>query len=99
VDSEIIWTEVASADLHEIFAFISEQNPDAARRVVADILKQVRLLATVPYIGATFPRGVHGRYREVVVGKYRVFYQINDSERRVMILTIWHSSRREPKLP
>jgi addiction module RelE/StbE family toxin len=99
MDFEIVWTEPASADLLEIFQFIAQDNPRAARRVLTSILDRVELLRKVPHIGTGYPRGTDGPYREIVSGKYRIFYKIQETSRRIEVLTVWHSARRDPRLP
>jgi plasmid stabilization system protein ParE len=33
-----------------------------------------------------------------VCGIYRIFYRVNEGEKKVEILTVWHGSRAEPTL-
>jgi len=100
MDYEIVWTEPATEALQEITTYIAQNAPSAARRVADDILERVELLKTVPLIGAAYPRGAQGSTTRVVVcGKYRIFYRVIEGLKRVEILTVWHSSRREPDLP
>ncbi len=51
MDCKIVWTDPALEDLREIIAYISEDNPEAGRRVGTDIYKTVGLLASFPLIG------------------------------------------------
>src|SRR5689334_22819565 len=99
MDFEIVWTEPASADLLDIYQFIAQSNPRAARRTLKSILDQVDLLRSVPQIGTAYPRGADGPYRETASDKYRIFYKIQESSRRIEVLTIWHGARRDPHLP
>ena len=32
-------------------------------------------------------------------GKHRIFYRVMAESKRVEILSVWHSARREPELP
>jgi plasmid stabilization system protein ParE len=68
-------------------------------RVVADIIARAELLVTVPLIGAMYPRGTTSPFREIISGKYRIFYRVNQPSEQVEILTVWHSARRDPDLP
>ena len=35
--------------------------------------------------------------REILCHRYRIFYRVQEANRRVEILTVWHGSRKEPK--
>jgi plasmid stabilization system protein ParE len=41
----------AQTDLEEIWGYIAEDNPDAADRVIDDVLAAVRALVSLPYQG------------------------------------------------
>jgi toxin ParE1/3/4 len=99
MDCKIVWTDPALEDLKAIVAFISQDNPEAARRVGADIYDTVGLLAAFPLIGPPYPRGSRGDIREVVSWSYRIFYRVESKQKLVEILTIWHGARGTPKIP
>jgi toxin ParE1/3/4 len=58
------WTPTALRDLVSLHDYISQDNPDAARRVVARMEEGVNLLPTQPDMGR---RGRVARTRELVV--------------------------------
>jgi len=62
-------------------------------------LESVEVLARFPLIGPAYERDRTGRTREILCRQYRIFYRVIEEKRRVEILTVWHSARREPKLP
>ncbi len=99
MDWEIVWTPPALDGLHALFAFHAQHSETAADRTVNAILERVELLRTVPLMGAVYPRDSQGPNRFVVSGKYRIFYRVRDEAKLVEILTVWHSSRRDPELP
>jgi plasmid stabilization system protein ParE len=88
MDCKIIWTDPAIADLREIFAYISSDDPEAARRVGMDIYESAGMLASFPLIGPPYPRGSNGKIREIVC--------VNSKKKLVEILTIWHGARGTP---
>ena len=45
------WLEAALADLRAIKAYIAEENPDAARQVIASIRNGTAILINQPTIG------------------------------------------------
>ena len=98
MDYQIIWSDAATADLHDICSYIAKDNPQAAERVGRGILDHVLILGSFPLIGPAYPRGAQGPLREIVYRPYRIFYDVSESSRRVEILHVWHGAREEPKL-
>jgi plasmid stabilization system protein ParE len=72
--------------------------PQAAGRVGRGILDHVRILASFPFIGPTYPRGATGTLREIVFRSYRIFYDVSEESLSVEILHVWHGARDEPAL-
>jgi toxin ParE1/3/4 len=95
---QVIWSDAAIADLHDICTFIARDNPPAAKRVGRGILDHVRILGSFPLIGPAYPRGAQGPLREIVFRPYRIFYDVSEPLRRVEILHVWHGAREEPAL-
>jgi toxin ParE1/3/4 len=93
---EVIWSDAAFADLHDICSYIAMHDQQAAYRIGRGILDHVRILADFPFIGPTYPRGARGSLREIVFKSYRIFYDVSDASASVEILHVWHSSRDEP---
>lgn len=88
------WTRPADRDLDEIAAYIGQDSPAAAARVVLELIDQaVTLLPTNPAIGR--PGRVLGT-RELVVGHlpYILAYRVRDDA--VEILRVLHTSRAWP---
>ena len=91
---KIIWAPEAIDDLAALRAYISRDNPAAARRLALHIVEMVEtVLAENPHIGR--PGRVPGT-REFVVDKspYIVPYRVKDSA--LQILRIYHGARRWP---
>jgi len=98
MDYQVIWSDAAIGDLHEICTHIARDNPQAAKRVGQGILEHVRILGSFPLIGPAYPRGARGPLREIVYRPYRIFYDVSESSRRVEILHVWHGAREEPTM-
>ncbi len=96
MDFQIIWTEPAVADLKNICSYIADKDSDAAQRVGEEILNHVEVLSKFPFIGPIYPRGSSGKTREIICGKYRIFYRVNEERKLIEILTIWHGARGTP---
>ena len=86
------YTPRARRDIAEIFAYISKDNPDAAKRVRDAILGSIELVAAWPFIGMKNARAPELRSRLVSRYPYRVHYFVGDDE--VLILSVWHTARR-----
>lgn len=97
MDFKVVWSESAIADLHEICSYIAWDDAQAAERMGHGILDHVRILASFPFIGPTYPKGARGPLREIVFRPYRIFYDVSEETRSVQILHVWHGARKEPE--
>ena len=81
-------------DLADIAGYISQDNPEAARRIVRRLWTAVKSLAEQPEMGR--PGRVHGT-RELVVSDtpFVVPYRVVGSE--IEILRVLHGARNWPK--
>lgn len=88
------WSQQAADDLAALRAYIAEDDPAAAQRVVLHIIHSVEdLLAGQPQMGR--PGRLAGT-RELVVPRtsYIVPYRIRDN--RIQVLRVYHGARRWP---
>ena len=88
------WTRRAERDLDEIAAYIGQDSPAAAARVVLELIDQVEsLLPEQPAVGR--PGRVLGT-RELVIGglPYVIPYRVRGND--LEILRVLHASRRWP---
>jgi toxin ParE1/3/4 len=98
MDFKVIWSEAAISDLRDLCSYIARHDPEAAQRMGKGILDHVRILASFPFIGPTYPRGAQGPLRQIVFRSYRIFYDVSEQSHAVEILHIWHGAREEPQL-
>jgi len=98
MDFQVIWSDEAIKDLHDICSYIAGDNSEAALRMGNGILDHVAILARFPFIGPAYPRGAKGPLREIVFRSYRIFYDVSEESGRVEILHVWHAARDEPTL-
>ena len=90
----IFWSPEGINDLASLRAYIAEDDPAAAQRVVLHIIRSIeQLLSGNPNMGR--PGRVPGT-RELVIARtpYIVPYRIRD--KRIQILRIYHGARRWP---
>ena len=89
----IIWSPRALAHLTALRAHISQDNPNAARRIAATLLDAVEHLAEHPNIGR--PGRVAGTRELVVPGTRYVFpYRVRSD--RLEIVAVFHSHQKWP---
>uniref|UniRef100_A0A7C2P0N3 Type II toxin-antitoxin system RelE/ParE family toxin n=1 Tax=Schlesneria paludicola TaxID=360056 RepID=A0A7C2P0N3_9PLAN len=98
MDWTLIWSARAQRELRRIHKHIAAENETAADRLVGTILERVEAVRKVPTIGAPFRDLAGHEGRQIVVGSYRIIYAVNESLKRVEVLTVWHGARREPNL-
>lgn len=81
----------ALADLDEIFAYIAQDNPHAAARLVARVEETAERIAAMPHIGEATHRN---KFRRFPLGNYLIVYEVGETE--VVIHYIRHGARRRP---
>ena len=81
----------ALADLEENFAYIAQDSPSAAKRLVARVENAAKRIAESPYIGEATSRP---RFRRWPVGNYLIVYEVAEDE--VIIHYVRHGARRRP---
>ena len=89
---ELCWLELARADLLAIVDYISDENPDAAQRLMDDIENKVKKLPDFPKMGRT--GRVEGTRELVAWENYIVVYQ--ESESVIRILRVLHAAQQWP---
>jgi len=89
----IEWTRQGLNDLSGIYEFIARDSKCYAQIQVENILGGVSKLATFPLMGRRVPEFPHLRYREIVVGAYRVLYRFEEKQNRIVVASIVHGRR------
>jgi toxin ParE1/3/4 len=95
---KVIWTDEAIADLRELVAFISKDNPSAAVKLGETLIQKSMILAEHPRIGRMLRKSPTDSLREMSVPPYRIFYQIDENALAIHIRFVWHGARREPEI-
>lgn len=90
---KLVWTEPARQDLRDIFSYIAEESPHAAKRLLAEIRERAVLLQDRPELGRA--GRVDGTRELVLAGtQYILPYRVKDSE--IQILAVFHTARQWP---
>ncbi|MGA2440525.1 MAG: type II toxin-antitoxin system RelE/ParE family toxin [Tepidisphaeraceae bacterium] len=95
----VIISPEAAANLLALHAFIAQNSPANAAKMVDRILAAVETLKTVPHrtvLEHQSPRIQHP-VRSLPVSPYVVFFRVLNDDRVVRILTIRHGARRRPR--
>lgn len=90
---KICYTETALVEVNEIFAYLSERNVAAAKRVVARVERTIQNLRDFPEMAQAADE-VGARRMPVGRFPFIVFYSIEGDE--VVILHVRHGARRWP---
>ncbi len=93
----VVITDTAKQDLREIaFAIVERaQEKESARRLIQELRTECRRLEEFPRAGA-LPKDHILRsfdYRFLVHGDYLIFYSIDEGEKAVFVLAIFHAKR------
>jgi len=91
-DFKVSWAGSAVRDLEGIIAYIAEDNPMDAGKILAKIKKVVSDLHHSPHRGRFVPelqnQGIL-LYRELVIAPWRVMYRV--TENTVLVLSVFDS--------
>ena len=88
------WTDRSLRDLIDIGHYIARDKPGAARRWVERLRRSARTAAKQPFAGRRVPEVGRDTVREVLVGNYRIVYEIQKKE--IRILTVFEGHRPLP---
>jgi len=89
--AKVKWSLQALDDLDAICLFIARDAPQVAALFADRAFRATDRLASYPRSGRVVPELEIGHIREIIVGSYRLIYQIQDDE--VQILTVHHGAR------
>lgn len=93
---KITFDPAAVADLDDIFAWIANDNPSAARAMIARIEARVGLLAT-PGLEHMGRPGLDLGTRELIEYPYIIVYEVFEAQNEIVVWSVVHGARnREP---
>jgi len=88
---KIVWTDEAIDDLKSIHDYIAKDSIRSAKRLSTRIIGKVEILIEFPISGRMVPEFQNEAVRELIEGKYRIVYRVN--EQSIEIIRIHHGSR------
>lgn len=83
------WTSKALDDLTRLYDFLAAINKPAAARAVQSLTNTPTRLLEQPYIGEKLEEFEPREVRRILVGRYEMRYEIQDSA--IYILRLWHT--------
>ncbi|MBU4263730.1 MAG: type II toxin-antitoxin system RelE/ParE family toxin [Proteobacteria bacterium] len=88
----ITFADSALGDLEGILEYYRDQQaPQAGERLVADVIKEIELLAAQPDIGRIVPEFDLQNLRELIRPPFRIVYRREPG--KVRIVRVWRSER------
>ena len=98
MDWQVVWAASALADVEAAVRQTARHSEAAAESLRAALFDSVAVLRRFPEIGAVYGADDSGSTREITCRQFRIFYRPNAENRRVDVVLVWHSARREPRL-
>jgi toxin ParE1/3/4 len=89
--AQVRWTPQAADDLEATCLFIARDSSQLAAMFADRVLRATDRLASNPRLGRTVPELGIETLREIIVGSYRVIYQLREDQ--VHVLTVYHGAR------
>ena len=90
----VVWTEEALRSLEQTLDYVALDSEANARRVGAEFLRAVRLIARFPQLGRVVPEVGDPRLRERSVFRFRLIYRLRGEQ--LEVVTIIHAASRLP---
>lgn len=86
---ELRWTSKALSDLARLYEFLAPVNRQAAARSVQLLVAAPGRLLENPRVGEKLEEFEPREVRRIIVGKYELRYEIQDT--RIYVLRLWHT--------
>ena len=87
----VIYSPRSIRSLRQIFKYLAEKSEVAPFTVVSRIRDKIDALKGFPFIGKVVEK--RPRFRQLVMDKYLIFYEVIEKKRQVRIVDIIHSRR------
>ncbi len=89
--ARINWTLQAERWLEKIHNYIAERNPEAAQKVIFDLIRQAEMLELFPEMGYKYRSEPEGNIRILVHGHYKIAY-LQKSSDEIDVLGVFHGA-------
>ena len=85
------WTETAQQHLDGIYAYIAQDSPEYALRMVDRLTRRSQQIADIPLSGRRVPEYNMDQIREVIEQPYRIIYHIKPDQ--IDVVAVLHGAR------
>lgn len=85
---KVRWTRSAAQDLDRLHAFLKPAAPDAAARVIRELVRAPGRLLEFSRLGERLEGFDPREVRRIIVGRYELRYEVADAE--IIVLRLWH---------
>jgi addiction module RelE/StbE family toxin len=87
---KVHWTDTAQEHLAAIHAYIAQDSPEYATRMVDRLTRRSQQIAGFPLSGRRVPEYDLEQIREVIEGAYRIIYHIRPDQ--IDVLAVIHAA-------
>ncbi len=91
---KVHWTHTAEGHLDAIHAYIAQDSPEYARRMVDRLTRRSQQIAEFPFSGRRVPEYDVDQIREVIEGSFRIIYHIKPDQ--IDVLAVIHGAMDVP---
>lgn len=100
-EMQIRFAPLATRRYDDLLAYLREQNPLAADRMVAAVDRALARLRRFPLSGPQVREFPQLPLRQFLVQPYRFFYRVDHGHKLIWLVDIWHGAQdiRAPELP
>ena len=85
------WTDTAQDHLDAIYAYIAQDSPEYALRMVDRITRRSQQITNAPLSGRSVPEYELNQIREVIERPYRIIYHIKPDQ--IDVIAVLHGAR------
>jgi toxin ParE1/3/4 len=85
------WTDTAEGHLDAIYAYVAQDSPEYARRMVDRLTRRSQQIAKFPFSCRRVPEYDVEQIREVIEGPFRIIYHIKSSD-QIDVLAVIHGA-------
>jgi toxin ParE1/3/4 len=90
---KLVWSKRASADLEQIGDFIAQDQPARARNHVQLLIDRAKEAIKFPQSGRIVPEVRDLNLREFIEGNYRIVYEIFETSKTVVVVTVFEAHK------
>ena len=88
---KVHWTDTAEGHLDAIYAYISLDSMEYAKRMVDRITRRSQQIADFPFSGRKVPEYDIDQIREIIEGPYSIIYHIKPDQ--IDVVAVIHGAR------